>query len=241
MSEKRVSASKFDLAAACVFPWTSGIEWDNGKKKWSAVVGTALHKAAETGGHFERDGLTSRQIAVVGGMYQQYLLWESANASWLHGVKKEQKVWYCPDSDKAGLLDSNGHDRDYTGAPDGALVGTADLVFVRELTQEIDVIDIKTGWAPKPPQETGQMMLLSLATSRVLMRDSIEAGILAIREHDHTMMRHNFSDLSLDTTRAKAAKVQLAIAKGAGPTPGEHCHRCPVFHSCEARQQKEEA
>lgn len=239
MAAERVSASKFGLARKCVYPWTSGLEFEK-RVGWSGAIGTAGHLAAETGalptwepvkivrGKWRNaDGLTKRQVEIIRGVSRQYQKWLAANLDDMEGARHEVPLWYCPDTGECGEL-TRGEHRDYSKAPPGAFCMTVDLVGYGRW----DFADIKTGWAPSAPDDSDQMRLIGLVISKLRGKSEVEAGILALREREHTFMPATLDELTLGVVEREAKRVHLAVRNKQGPTPGDHCKWCPVRETC---------
>lgn len=225
---ERVSASKLRLARKCVYPWTSGLEWDD-KPLWSARIGTAVHYIAETGNKPADWGdLTDRQREIATGMAKQYTEWAAANYAELEDSRREVAYFYDPATGEVGELPKSTH-RDYSKAPPGAFTATLDIVCPGS---RFDYVDIKTGWAPQAPAESDQMRFQGFIISRLHKLETVNAGVLALREKSHFFMPAPFSGLTLDIVESELQRVHLAIKNNEGPRPGDWCKTCPVKQSC---------
>lgn len=243
--KQRLSASKLKLARKCVFPWVSDLEW-NDPPRWSGVIGTGSHTFAETGklpslemvGTDARgkernaDGLTKRQVEIIRGTARQYSKWFSAQGQDLTNLKREVPFWYSPATGDWGELPRGEH-RDYSAAPANAFCGTIDMVGDPDWAPW-DFADIKTGWSPDPPDKSDQMRFFAVIFRKMRSRTEVKCGILSIREKDYSFMPGTIDELTLDTMEGEMRRVHLAVQKGKGPTPGNHCNVCPIKESCEA-------
>lgn len=232
---QRVTGSKFKLAQLCQFPWVSSIPWVEGKS-WSSVIGTHTHTYAETGrlpAAREVLDLTDRQVEIIKGGAKQFNLWASASPNEMVGVRKEVALWYHPDTGEAGEVVQAGpvrRHRDYSFAPPGAWCATIDMVGGPNTSW--DFADIKTGWAPDPPDKSEQMLFIGVCISKIRHKPELRAGILSLRERNHAFMPATLNEFALDATRRKVSLVQKAIVAGDGPKPGEHCKVCPINQAC---------
>lgn len=231
---ERVSASNFELARKCVFPWTSGLEWERGKPRWNTRIGTAAHEAVE---HMDpsridkHPGLTKRQIEVCHGIFKSYKTWEDA----YFPPVGEREVAFAVDPSVGSFSvqkapGPRGEHRDYSWAPAGNFTCTIDFYYP---DWRFDYIDLKTGWMAKPPEESWQMKFIGVAVAGYKKKDSVECAILRVREGDEPVVwPATFSDFTLDLTRQEMRRVHLAVKAGDGPTPGEHCKYCPIKTQC---------
>lgn len=232
---QRVTGSKFKLAQLCSYAWVSDLPWVEGKS-WSATIGTHTHTYAETGRlPASKDilELTDRQVEIIKGGAAQYKLWAAARPSEMVGVRKEVALWYHPDTGNCGEVSQTGpvrKHRDYSSAPAGAWCATIDMVGGPDTSW--DFADIKTGWAPDPPDKSEQMLFIGIIIASMRGKPEVRSGILSLREKNHAFMPATLNEFALDATRRKVSLVQKAIVAGDGPKPGAHCKLCPIQQSC---------
>jgi hypothetical protein len=239
--QQRVTASKLTLARHCIYPWSSGKPWDD-SAGYSARIGTWVHKACELDSPDPITGsdMTPRAKERALGMYAQYRKWfEAYSANWNRDVTvhKEEAVYYCPATGKAAFLNSK-HHRDYSGAPEGAICATLDMRMDGRDAGPVTVIDLKTGWSPERPDDSWQMKFQALALSKLLGMREVTVGILALREHDFSLMTATFSDITLDLVECELRRIHKSIRNNEGPNPGEQCRYCPIRQDCESSRGK---
>ena len=197
-----------------------------------------VHKACELDSPdcIETADLTDRAKQIARGMFRQYMRWQ-LKYQLDHGtgaMEKEEASFYVPETGTVGILPKGEH-RDYSKAPEHAVCATLDI---RLWFASHDVIDIKTGWAPQPPDESDQLRLQGLIVSKLFEKPTVTVGILALREHDHSLMTAEFSDITLGVVEAEVRRVHLAIQNKEGPTPGAWCKYCPINKKCELYEEK---
>lgn len=237
---ERVSASSFELARKCVYPWTSGLAWDKGKPRWNTRIGTAAHDAIE---HMDKSriaknpDLSKRQIEVCSGIFEEFKKWSDAYVP----PASEREVAFAIDasSDDFSVRKApgpRGEHRDYSWAPAGDFTCTVDLYYP---DWRFDFIDLKTGWMAKPPEESWQMKFIGVAVAGHKKKDSVECAILRVREDGFVVWPATFSDFTLDLTRQEMRRVHLAVKAGDGPSPGDHCKYCPIKTQCKEYKKDE--
>ena len=237
---RHVSASKVDLAKHCVYPWVSDLAWDD-SPGWAARTGTAVHSACElqlVKGHVDEmdwadivlaNRLSQKQLAKAHVMHAHYSAWllEQPSMDWM----AETKWAYDPIAGTSRTLPKSSH-RDYSQAKPHEIVGTSDI---HSFT---GVDDIKTGWAPKLPQDSDQMAVLGLAHSQCFEMKESTVRIIKIDDRGVYVMSHTLDANALDQTAEMLYNIHTSIQLEAGPSPGLHCKYCPVRASCASAQKE---
>lgn len=126
----------------------------------------------------------------------------------------------------------------------GEILGTADFVAKHRTTQQIVVVDYKTGLIPIDAATSQQLAFLALAAHLHFNATEVVARIVQIRE-DGTFYcnEREYSAEKLREFGAKLSELQQVISvfanwHAAGKTLpvnlGEHCRYCPAIASCPA-------
>lgn len=152
----------------------------------------------------------------------------------------EQGLYLSPTSSgskNAGLLEADYH-RDYSGAPEGALPGTADVVAVEEA--RVTVTDWKTGSREaSDPAENYQLRFLGLAAARSFGKDEATVQIGAIRTDGSVELRSATLDAEdLRQIEEELARIARRVDEARAGAPvyrmGSHCRYCPALPHCPA-------
>ena len=145
-------------------------------------------------------------------------------------------AWH-PETDTARVL---GTDRDYTGATDDEVTGTADLITLHEGRPW--VIDFKGSDAVDPPGTNLQLGFYALAHSRVIGFDSLRVSICYVHSDGRLDWHHaelDGWDLEVIASRVKSiwatARELRAFRHTPDLTAGLHCRYCPAFTGCPAQ------
>lgn len=238
---RRLTASKLDIATACVWPWSSGVEWPDTPTSYSARLGKAFHAYAEHEGKrglhgiIVEHGLTPAQVRKLHALCASWeTWWKTFPVAPVRGL--ETKVQYEPMVGSADLLETRG-ERDYSQAWRTAIVGTADVVQADG--GSVHVLDYKTGrWAPMP-RESWQMRFLGLAFARVYDAEQVTATIVTLSEKEGLReWSHTYTPDELRETEDTLRRVHLSLAERPQPNPGDHCRWCPVRGMCPTQQQE---
>lgn len=143
---------------------------------------------------------------------------------------------------EVGLLEGD-HHRDYSGAPEGSLVGTADAVAVEE--DRVRVTDWKTGqspwlsWEVPDPATSYQLRFLGLTAARAFGKELATVQIARIAAGGEITVRaaelslQDLEEIAADLQRV-AARVEEGRAGDPEYRPGVQCRYCPAFSRCPA-------
>jgi hypothetical protein len=127
-------------------------------------------------------------------------------------------------------------DRDYSGATDDEIVGTADVLGLSP--SSVFVADWKTGWGDVEPAATNdQVKFLALAAARAYHRGHAIVEIIRIRDNGAAWRdRAEFDIFELDTV-AFDLRVLVGATTVDTPrvSPGPWCQYCPAFAACPAK------
>lgn len=135
--------------------------------------------------------------------------------------------------------------RDYSSAPAGSLVGTADLVRVHD--GDVWIYDYKTGHEVPRAEDSGQLAALAVAAARAWNTLGAHVAIVRVREdgsyeEDSYLLSPWDLDDALDRLRRTTERVEAArrlVVAGQTPdvTTGPHCKHCPAFANCPAQNR----
>lgn len=126
----------------------------------------------------------------------------------------------------------------------GEILGTADFVAKHRITQQIVVVDYKTGLIPVDAAASQQLAFLALAAHLHFGAAEVVARIVQIRE-DGTFYfnEREYAAENLREFGAKLGELQQVLAvfakwqaagKALPVNIGEHCRYCPAIASCPA-------
>jgi hypothetical protein len=155
-----------------------------------------------------------------------------------------------PKTAQARPLPSDGH-RDYSGAPEGWVCGTADAVAVAKgmsrlsesapAEDEVVITDWKTGMIPVDhPEANLQLRFLALAAARSYGVRKATVQIAYIdNEGEITVSAFEFGLRDLDEIaeqlRAISRRVEEARTESLALKVGSHCRYCPALRFCPAQ------
>jgi RecB family exonuclease len=238
----RLTASRLDLAKKC--PGSFALPHVYTKSE-AASRGTAIHE------YIAASLLALKTPAQVGVPKIAWELCESLDIEELHAYAQpilddtlyvELALAWKPEDDTGFFTfskEQRGH-RDYSAAPAGSLVGTADAVCVEDV--QVLITDWKTGrWEVPDPAENLQLLFLALAAARAFSKPEAVVQIVQIGEDG--ALTHRFAELDSEdlesvseTLRDILARVeQSRRAEFPDLFPGSHCRFCPAFHACPAQ------
>lgn len=141
------------------------------------------------------------------------------------------------DSSGAGILEGSYH-RDYSGAPEGSIPGTADVIAVED--GQVLVTDWKTGARELPhPADNYQLRFLGLAAARAFGKDAATVQMVAIREDGSIDTREaHLTHDDLGEIEAELASIARRVEHARNGDPvyktGIHCRYCPALPHCPA-------
>ena len=135
--------------------------------------------------------------------------------------------------------------RRYPQLGDTEVAGSLDLVIELQTSDEIIVVDWKTGHNPPSAERSGQLLLAALACRDIYMASTVHVAIVHIDDAGrYTIDRAEYDDDALDdaahdvrsAVRAMAA-ARLEVEAGRVPDVllGPHCRYCPAMSSCPAQ------
>lgn len=234
-----LSASRLDLAARCAGAFAhehTGTTSDAGER------GTAVHEYIAAVLKAEEPPLPNdEKAAALCASLDACELSEAARPTLEAPFYTEQALYLVPSSGDSGTLEGAYH-RDYSGAPEGAAVGTADVVVVEE--ERVSVTDWKTGSREVPdPADNYQLRFLGLAAARAhgkgealirvvqIQADGDAIGSLTIREA--ALEADDLADTEHELA-AIAARVQAARDGQPSYHPSSACRHCPAIARCPA-------
>jgi hypothetical protein len=132
--------------------------------------------------------------------------------------------------------------RRYPQLGDTEVAGSLDLVIELQTSDEIIVVDWKTGHNPPSAERSGQLLLAALACRDIYLASTVHVAIVHIDDNGrYTIDRAEYDDDALDdaahdvrsAVRAMAA-ARLEVEAGRVPSVamGPHCRYCPAMHAC---------
>jgi hypothetical protein len=138
---------------------------------------------------------------------------------------------------EAGVLEG-GYHRDYSGAPEGSIPGTADVVFVED--GRVVVSDWKTGSGEVPhPADNYQLRFLGLAAARAFDRNEAVIQLGRIATDGSVELRSaTLEAVDLEATEKELARITRRVEQARAGAPvyreGSHCRHCPALPHCPA-------
>lgn len=255
---RRLSASRLQLAGACLFPFREDVPWtDTGDVK-PRRLGTGFHEltAAQVNGRIPAE----LEEDIAEEAWALFATWEAERWPSIQlGPTAEAEVTFAldPVNGTARLL---GKDlgRDYSGALPGELVGTADLVQVdhpREFprkpgegastmpgTPVVWITDWKTGRKRGSAEKNAQLRFLAAAAAKVYGAEQVYVSLCYVRPEGVEVDAHLFEAFELEVVIPSEVRALLEdAAKGdAEPSLGPHCDGldddlfCPARLACPA-------
>jgi hypothetical protein len=132
--------------------------------------------------------------------------------------------------------------RRYPQLGQNEIAGSIDLVIEPENSDEIIIVDWKTGHNPPSAERSGQLLLAALACRDIYMASIVHVAIVHIDDAGrYTIDRAEYDDDALDDAAHDVRSAVRAIAAAraeveAGRVPsvamGPHCRYCPAMHAC---------
>lgn len=231
----QLSASRLELAATCPGSYAHDHVETTSE---AAERGAAVH--AYIAGLLENEWASlpkdEKAAALCKSLNDQELM-EAARPRHSATLYAEQALYLLPASDEAGLLEGE-HHRDYSGAPEGAVVGTADAIAVED--DAVIVTDWKTGKSEIPhPAENYQLRFLGLVAARSFGKKTATVQIGAIRTDSSLELRsHTLEAEDLDAVENELVRVARSVEAARDGQPvyreGSHCRYCPAIANCPA-------
>lgn len=235
MSTPQLSASRLELAATC--PGAYAHEHAETTNE-AAERGSAVHDyiAAILQG---KDSLLPKdeKTAALCNLLDKGELMLRATPNDYDKLLIEQGLYLLPTSNEAGILEGAYH-RDYSAAPQGAPVGTADVIAVEE--DGVTVTDWKTGRGEVAhPAQNYQLKFLGLAAARSFGKEKATIQIGAIRtDGSIDTSSHTMEGDELDEIQEELARIgeRVEAARNGEPVyqTGGHCRFCPAIARCPA-------
>lgn len=227
---ERISASAFERAEQCLFPWAADKKehpWDRSSSK-AARIGTAVHHLIEVhmAGIYKPmpKDISAAEQALAKPFFDQWLMFHQDRP---FAGEAETKLWYRPNKGLAGK-EVGGANRGYSELPWDGWIGTADLWSPKEVT------DWKTGQHQVFPEHSSQMAKLALLTSKVGGEKEVTATVVQISPTGVTIRSHLYTEFELYcvATRLDAVLDNL-VRKRTEPRPSEDaCRWCPIKKTC---------
>lgn len=219
----RVSASKTGLLASCQF-------WARPEAEWFDVKGPAAERGDRFHAAMDRYVQTGVREEVAEDIAAEY----AVAIDWVEDfgrqrLRPEIAFAWDPATDTARELPSKGQ-RDYSGAHEGELCGTVDLVAVTPGGAGI-VWDWKTGDASGAGP---QLRTLAVMVARALRLSTVTVAALEVTAAGvREVCREDLDAFELDVHAGELAE-KLAAIPTAEPTPGAHCSDawCPARATC---------
>lgn len=235
MTDNQLTASRLELAATC-----SGAFAHEHVETTSEAAerGTAVHDYIATLLENEWALLPSdAKAAALCRLLNEQELMKAARPKHSSTLYTEQALYLLPATGECGVLESEYH-RDYSGAPEGALVGTADAVAVEE--EQVIVSDWKTGRSEVPhPAENYQLRFLGLAAARSFGKEkaTVQVGSIgtdgSLELRSHTLEAQDLGEIEAELSRI-ARRVEAARNGEPVYRTGSHCRYCPALAHCPA-------
>jgi hypothetical protein len=157
-----------------------------------------------------------------------------------------------PETGEARPLEHEpGNHRDYTGAPEGWVCGTADVVTVAKgmsklsesvpSEDEVIITDWKTGMVPvENPEDNLQLRFLALAASRAygVKRAVVQVAYIS-PDGEIAVSAFEFGSKELDEIeeqiRSIASRIENTRKGSLELKVGSHCRYCPALRFCPAQ------
>lgn len=239
----RLTASRLELGAACLWWARPGLEVEDTQASPEASLGSAVDAILSAACMGEAcDPLGVAQVHGV-SIDDVRPLVDAAMAHWavrkLVFPRTQVSFAYDPITGKARELGAH-LARDYSGAADVEVTGTADIIGVR--SDRIPVVrDWKTGRAHHVPPilENRQLGFLGLCLARTLGVTEVAIEVTRIRPDGVHDDGAELDALGLAAIEAELSEMHSRRQK-AKAKPGGHCVDlwCPALHQCEAAQSE---
>ena len=235
MTTPTLTASRLELAATC--PGSQAHDHVQTTSK-AAERGTAIHEYIAALLQDEERLLPSdHESAALCRKLDQRELLDAARPNVYSTLYTELPLYFCPNSGEAGVLEG-AHHRDYSGAPELSIPGTADVVAVEDL--RVTVTDWKTGGAELPHlADNHQLRFLGLAAARAFGRDEavIQTGRIGT-DGSVDLLAYTLESEELTATEVELARIAHRVEKARLGEPvyreGSHCRHCPALPHCPA-------
>lgn len=227
---KSCTASKAALLAACQFPFSGRVAWEESKGK-AAQDGDELHDrlAADADPSYVARFTSPPTTKWMRVRLEHGRRWIDTNM--VRGWKAEEAYSYDPETGTSTLLGhAIGRDYEAHGRKPGELAGSADLAW---LDDAFVSADWKSGRFVTD-SVWHQMGWLSLFGARHYGVTKATALVLHVTEHGVEEMRRDFSRDDLNRIE-DAIRAQLRAIPDAWPEYGVHCSAlyCPARSGCE--------
>ena len=238
--------SRLDVAARCVFPWTSGMRWPKRPASVYTGIGRAVSTAAELLAIWgdcpveaiaDAEGLTGSYRTTFGHMviHVRDLLAHEPDTFRV----AEQALAYDLRRGTAREMRRSGP-RDYSDQRPGEMMGTPDLVK-RDEHGELVVRDYKTGRYAfgKDPGETRQLRALGLCAARAYGANRVTVELAQVEAGGIFIRRALLDEFELSCIASDLADIYDRIVDRPHeqvPVPGAWCAGgfCPLAASCPA-------
>lgn len=248
---RRLSASRLALAGACLYPFRADVPWADTGDVRARRLGTGTHEliAAQVNGRIPAE----LEEDVAEDAWALFAVWESERWSSIQlGPKAEAEVTFALNL-ATGAARILGKDlgRDYSGAKEGELVGTADLVQVdypAEVPSKsgggtmpgravVHIKDWKTGRKRGTAEHNAQLRFLAAAAARVYDAERVYVTLDYLRPEGVEPDSHSFTGFELEVVLLEEVRALVADAlPDVAPSLGLHCDDfyCPARLTCPA-------
>jgi hypothetical protein len=240
MTNPTLTASRIELASKC--PGSQAHEHVATTSE-AAERGTQIHEYIAALVQDEECPLPPdhQAASICRGLDRQELV-EAARLDASGDLYTEIGLYLSPTSitgvpGEAGVLEGDYH-RDYSGAPEGSIPGTADVVAVEDV--RVVVSDWKTGSGEVPhPADNYQLRFLGLAAARAFERDEAVIQVGRIATDGSVELRSaTLEAVDLEATDKELARIIRRVQQARAGEPvyweGSHCKHCPALPSCPA-------
>ena len=122
------------------------------------------------------------------------------------------------------------------------VAGSLDLVIELQTSDEVIVVDWKTGHNPPSAERSGQLLLAALACRDIYMASVVHVAIVHIddsgryaidrAEYDNDALDDAAFDVRDKMRAMAAARAEVEAGRVPNVAMGPHCRYCPAMHAC---------
>ena len=237
----RLTASTLGRAVHCLHWAKETTELQPDRPGPRARIGTAVHFATERtlqglsalfpdiAKRFELRPAEAREAEELFWAWDSW--WNGPRGPGLRGLWQSEVAFALPPTGTAICLPQT-KPRDYRGAPDGSIVGTADMIRVVDVV--VEVRDIKTGQTAEEAAFSEQLRFLGAVAADAYGVPRASIWIDHVTESGVASSGH-----TLDATEIghvlEDARALLRMIPTSEPVGGEWCRYCPSSHCPERR------
>lgn len=252
---RMLSASKLDLAAACLYPFTSGIDWPDDDDSDASIFGRAVHVTSEwlaaapldaprqadeialgvelVAEHFSLRGAAAERLVDRVDIVATHLDEETVDRR-----EGEARIAYDPQSGQARRL-AEGEER-----RGGEMVLVIDMLL--EAGGAFTVRDWKTGRRPiiRSVEDSRQIWAYALAAHKIWNLDAVTVELCWLSDRGVWTDRSRFDAFDFDVIEHRLRELDSDRRRGGhNPRLGLHCHElfCPIKALCPAALAAAEA